>query len=312
MRFLNLDMDILRTLVIATDLGGFVHGAARLGRSQSAVSLQMKKLEEQVGQSLFRKNGRTVALTEAGTILLHYARRLLELNDEAIYAVRGSAIEGAVRLGVPPDFAEKWLPAVLLRFNRAHPNIHVQLQVGRTRDLLEELATGALDLAIAFGPTTDERVSLRARLPLVWLGSRTLEADARTAGGVRLALLDPPCMFREASIETLGRARQPWKLTASSPSLSGLWAMVEAGLGVTVRTALGLPEGVKVLDGRFGLPGLSTIGLSLCTMAETLSPAASRLETILTETLKSDLPAGSVVSGPRAAAAAEDTLKIQI
>lgn len=147
----NLDMDVLRALVIAMEHGGFARAAERLGRTQSAISLQMKKLEEQVGQPLFRKVGRTVALTDAGDLLLGYARRLVALNDEALSAARGRAMDGAVRVGFPQDLAERWLPAVLGSFHRAHPRVHVEAQVGRGRELRARVAQGALDLALAFG-----------------------------------------------------------------------------------------------------------------------------------------------------------------
>src|ERR1700744_434722 len=113
MRLTNLDMDLLRTLATAMDLGGFARAANRLGRAQSAVSLQMRKLEQQLGVPLLRKQGRGLALTEAGDVVLTYARRILALNDETVTAVRGLDLEGAVRLGLPQDFAEVWLPAAL-------------------------------------------------------------------------------------------------------------------------------------------------------------------------------------------------------
>src|SRR3954452_3923708 len=121
MSLLSLNVEFLRTLVTANDLGGFNRAASRLGRSQSAVSLQMQKLEETIGQPLFRKEGRGLGLTETGDMVLCYARRILELNDEVLATTRGRAIHGAVRFGVPQDFGDAWLPGVLARFNRAHP-----------------------------------------------------------------------------------------------------------------------------------------------------------------------------------------------
>ena len=289
MALVNLDMDLLRTIVTASDYGGFVHAASRLGRSQSAISLQMKKLEEQVGQALFRKNGRGTALTEAGDLVLNYARRILDLNDEAISAARGTAVEGSVKLGVPQDFAERWLPGVLARFNRAHPNIHVQLQVGSNRDLLAEINQGTLELALAFGEA--ELVHFQAELPVAWIAARDFVLD--TEAPLPLALLDPPCMFRQTGIEALEQAKLPWRLTLSTPALSGLWAALEAGLGVSIRTRLGLPDSLTVLrqDGR--LPALPMANLVLCAGSRRLSPAASRLLSILVETLEEAVPEGA-------------------
>src|SRR5690242_11497870 len=112
---LNLDLDVLRTFVTGLDLGSYAKAAERLGRSQSAISLQLRKLEEQTGQTLLRKRGRGLALTEPGEIMLGYARRLLEVNDEALAALKGASLQGTVRLGLPQDFAESWLPDVLGR-----------------------------------------------------------------------------------------------------------------------------------------------------------------------------------------------------
>src|ERR1700716_564584 len=138
----NLDIDFLRTLASAEDLGGMNRAAERVGRSQSAVSQQMRKLEEKIGQRLFRKQGRGLMLTEAGELLLKYARRILALNDEAVAALSGPGLEGAVRIGLPGDFAETWLPSALGRFKRAHPMVRVQASVDRNAVLLERLENG--------------------------------------------------------------------------------------------------------------------------------------------------------------------------
>src|SRR5262249_42036725 len=131
----NLDLDVLRTFVTGLDLGSFAKAAERLGRSQSAISLQLRRLEETTGQTLLRKHGRGLALTHEGEIMLGYARRLLELNDEAVAALKKPSLEGHVRLGLPPDFAETWLPDVLGRFARAHPNVQVEARVDNNKAL---------------------------------------------------------------------------------------------------------------------------------------------------------------------------------
>src|SRR5258708_16012358 len=146
----NLDIDFLRTLASAEDLGGMNRGAERVGRAKSAVSQQMRKLEEKVGQRLFRKQGRGLVLTEPGELLLKYARRILALNDEAIAALHGSGLEGVVRFGLPSDFAETWLPAALGQFQRPHPLIRVEASVDRNAVLFERLEKGQLDLAMFF------------------------------------------------------------------------------------------------------------------------------------------------------------------
>lgn len=283
----NLDMDVLRALVIAMEHGGFARAAERLGRTQSAISLQMKKLEEQVGQPLFRKAGRTVALTDAGDLLLGYARRIVALNDEALSAARGRAMDGTVRVGFPQDLAERWLPAVLGSFHRAHPRIHVEAQVGRGRELRERVAHGALDLALAFGEIGGTPgipgASALAHLPVVWVTPKGFQGDPTAS--LPLALLDAPCMFRQHGIERLDGGGRPWRITFTSPSLSGLWAAVEAGLGVTVRTPLGLPDTLSIPEPDGALPALGTVPLELHRAPSAASPAVDRLCGILTESL---------------------------
>src|ERR1700735_842011 len=134
----NLDMDVLRTFVTGFELGSFARAADRLGRSQSAVSTQLRKLGDQVAQPLVQKSGRGLALTTAGESLLSYARRILDLNDEALDRVRNGEVEGWVRVGLPRDFAETWLPGVLGRFARAHPKVRVEVRTERNASLIDK------------------------------------------------------------------------------------------------------------------------------------------------------------------------------
>ena len=151
MSLLNFDIAFLRSYVAGIDLGSFARAADKVGRSTSAVSAQLKKLEEQAGMPLFRKDGRGLALTPAGEVLLGYARRLLELNDEAAVALRGAELEGWIRLGLQEDFGEALLPDVLGRFARAHPKVRIEAHVARNTALMEGLAMGQLDLALLWG-----------------------------------------------------------------------------------------------------------------------------------------------------------------
>jgi DNA-binding transcriptional LysR family regulator len=280
----NLDMDVLRTLAVAMDLGGFAKAADRLGRSQSAVSLQMRKLEDRVGRPLFRRRGRGVALTDAGDVVLDYARRILELNDRAVAAARGIAIEGSVRFGVPQDFGDTWLPAVLGRFARAHPSVLLEARVDRTNKLVEHIAQGNLDLALLWGSHSSLPSAVPvARLPMAWIGPKGYVRRRREE--IPLALFEAPCVFRQPGIEALEKAKQPWRLAFTSPSLSGLWAAAAAGLGVTIRTALALPSSLAALERASGLPKLPQIGLSLYAADANPGQATVRLREILLDEL---------------------------
>jgi DNA-binding transcriptional LysR family regulator len=279
----NLDIDFLRTLVCAEELGGMNRAAERVGRSQSAVSQQMQKLEEKVGQDLFRKQGRGLTLTEAGELLLKYARRILALNDEAVTALRGPGLEGAVRFGLPGDFAETWLPAALGRFKRAHPMVRVEASVERNAVLFERLEKGQLDLAMIFGGRQRSGAEKLATLPMVWIGGG--EPAWEPTQPVPLVLFEAPCLFRKAGIAALDAAGIPWRIAFTSPSLAGLWAAVDAGLGISPRTVANLPKSLKVLGRPYRLPKLPPIDLSLHDGDRPLTPAAIHLKDILIDTI---------------------------
>ena len=288
---INLDMDVLRTLVTAQQLGGFNRAAGQIGRSQSAVSQQIRKLEDQVGEPLFRKQGRGLIPTEAGDVVLAYARRILDLNDEAIVALRGRAVEGVVRFGLPADFAETWLPVALGRFKRAHPAVRVEVVVDGSRRLLDRLDRGELDLVLALGKGARGDAARLANLPMVWIGPASAEPVSAPGEPIPLVVHEAPCFFREAGQAALDRAGVAWRVAFTSASLHGLWAAVEAGLGITLRTATGLPAGLTVLG---DMPAAPTLDLCLHGEREA-SPAVDRLRDIVMETLAANLPSQTVI-----------------
>jgi DNA-binding transcriptional LysR family regulator len=295
MRFTNLDMDALRSFVTGLELGSFARAAERLGRSTSAVSAQLKKLEEQAGVPLVRKEGRGLAPTNGGEALLSYARRLLDLNDEALGAIRGVELEGWIRLGLQEDFGESMLPEVLGRFARAHPKVRIEGHIGRNTALLEKIASGRLDLALAWdggeAPASVERI---AKVPLCWIGSAS---DAtvwhpQDHEPLPLAALEAPCMLRTIACAELDRHGLSWRLAFVSPSLGGLWAATAAALGITLRTPIGLPRSVRMLDpAAHGLPSLPSLGLVLHRAEKEAGPTAQHLASIMLQSLRETLPA---------------------
>ncbi|UTY57604.1 LysR substrate-binding domain-containing protein [Massilia sp. erpn] len=298
MRRLHFDLDFLRSYVTGVELGSFAQAADRLGRSTSAVSAQLKKLEEQVGTPILRKAGRGMVPTAAGETLLAYARRLLELNDEAASAVRGVDLEGGIRLGMPEDFGERVLTEVLGRFAKAHPRVRIEAQMARNADLLDRLSGGRLDFTLAWdmGRSSPHAEGLGG-VPMQWIAAAALDADAppiRSGGAepLPLVMFDAPCLMRSAATMALDRAGIPWRIAFSSPSLSGVWSAVAAGLGVTVRTRIGLPASLHALDARaHGLPALPSAHLTLHRADATLSPTAQRLWDIMQQALAPLLPA---------------------
>ena len=287
---INLDMDVLRTLVTAQELGSFNRAADQIGRSQSAVSQQIRKLEEQVGEPLFRKQGRHLALTDAGELVLAYARRILDLNDEAIAALRGRAAEGEVRFGLPADFAETWLPKALGRFRRTHPAVRIEAVVDRNRRLLDRLDKGELDLVLSIGSGTRSDATVLASLYPVWIGPAASKPTWTLGEPIPLVMYEPPCFFRQRALAALDAAGLPWRIAFTSPSLHGLWAAVEAGLGVTLRTAVGLPASLRVLDGELPQIAEPALPVSLHNGGRALAPPLMSLQSAILATLQANLP----------------------
>lgn len=290
MRFTNLDMDALRSFATGMEAGSFARAADRLGRSTSAVSAQLKKLEDQAGVALLRKSGRGLILTDSGEALLSYARRLLDLNDEAVSAVRGVELDGWIRLGLQEDFGETMLPRVLGRFARAHPKVRIEGRIARNGELLDKIASGQLDLALAWDgggcPVGAERI---AAIPLRWLGAAEGDPSWRAESGdlLPLAALEAPCLLRSIACEHLDRHGLSWRIAFVSPSLGGLWAATAAGLGIALRTPVGHPSSVRILDpATYGLPDMPSLGLLLYRANQDLGPTGEHLATIITQALQ--------------------------
>lgn len=267
MRRVNFDLDALRSFAVGMELGSFARAADRLGRSTSAVSAQLKKLEDQAGVALLRKSGRGMALTDAGEIMLGYAWRLLDLNDDAARAVGAHRLDGRVRLGMQEDFGEHLLPQVLGRFARSHPGVSMEAKVARNAELVADVIGGRLDLALAWqGGFESPRMEALGEYQLEWIGAAgtSLEALRERAAPLPLVAFDAPCIMRSAAVEALDRAGIRWRLACTSHSLGTVWAAVAAGLGVTVRTRFGLREGLRTLPpAETGLPALPKLGLAL-------------------------------------------------
>jgi DNA-binding transcriptional LysR family regulator len=276
------EIDALRTIVVATELGSFARAATQLGRSQSAVSMQLKRLEEQAGHPLFERNGRGLVPTEAGEALLAYARRIVALHDEAAASLGLPAAAASIRMGLPQDFSEDVMPDAITRFSRRQPGVHVEVRAGRNYALEAEVNAGRLDIALAFFlPGRGRPGELLATLPMHWLGGkRTTRATLERHDRVPLVLFDHPCLFRQTALNALDGVAFPWRLAVTTPSLPGVWGALRFGQGMTVRTAHRVPAGVRDVGAEFGLPRLPPIQLRLLVRNE-LSPAASQLRDIL-------------------------------
>lgn len=279
---IHFDLDALRSFVTGVDLGGFARAADRVGRSASAVSAQLKKLEDQIGAPILRKAGRGLELTPTGERFLGYARRLLALNDEAAIAVRGMNLSGSVRIGLSEDFGEHLLSRMLGDFARAHPQVAVEVHLARNMELVRLMNEGRLDLALAWetGSGLPHGEDL-GHFPLCWIGpgEHPLSADGR-AQSLPLVVFEAPCVMRSAATAALDAAGLSWRVAVASMSLVGVWTAVGAGLGVTVRSRIGLPSNLAARD---DLPTLPPVGLKLYRASERQSDAVNRLADIVVD-----------------------------
>jgi DNA-binding transcriptional LysR family regulator len=288
MAFKNLDLDTLRTLAVAHDLGGYGQAAARLGRTPSAVSLQMKRLQDDVGAPLFRKHGRRLALTEAGDLTLNFGRRMLALNDELLDTVAGPSITDRVRVGCSQDFAEAVLPSVLARFAARYPRVVLEVRIEGNALLADAVGHGQLDIALIVGHGERPTAQVLGRLDLVWIAGRdfSLKRDAP----VPLVLLGPQCAFRQEAIRRLDAAATRWRVAATSPSLAGLWASAAGGLGVTVRSRLAVPATLTSHPRLFGLPALTPFAVTLHAQPHETRRSVERLRAVFVEAVADALP----------------------
>lgn len=295
----NLDIDVLRTFVTGMELGSFARAATRLGRSPSAISAQLRKLEDQIGLPLVQRSGRGLVLTEPGHALLSYAKRLVELNDDAVRAVRAPDLEGSVRLGLPADFAERWLPSVLHRFGKTYPRVKVEVHIEQSASLIERISHGTLDVALAWSshPTSKHSRQI-ADVDLSWVGpTNGTPARGGYSEPVLLVVADGPCAIRATATSLLDDAGTPWRIAVATPSLAGVWASVEAGLGITLRATMSVPAHLSVIDpAPAGLPHARTLPLFLHVADGQLHDAAEGLtEMAVDEALRLVRPQGAAV-----------------
>ena len=270
---INLPTTLLRSFVAIVDAGSMLHAADQVFVTQSALSLQIKRLEELVQQPLFIREGRRLVLTPPGEVMLDYARRVLSLHDEAVTAVGSGRFAGPVRVGMVQDFADTLLTGLLARFAALHPDSQIHARVAGTADLLGLLERGQLDIVLGFGGSDDPHAIRVA--PMAWYGDRPL-AEREV---IPLVVLEKPCRFREAAIASLERAGRRYRLAVETPNLSTLRASVEAGLGVTCRTQIFLRDFVPLEGALPGLPGVSCI----IGRAPRLDEATARLADLATE-----------------------------
>ena len=275
------DLDLLRSFVSVVDSGGFTRAGERVHKTQSTVSQQIKRLEDDVGRPLLNRSGKTVVPTEDGERLLSYARRMLSLAEEARDVLARPSDEGAVRLGIPEDFAAYRLTELLAGFARARPGLRLDVRADQSANLRRELERGELDLAL-FKRAAGEKGGIAVWPERVhWVTSKTHPRDTRT-GSVPLIGFPSGCLYRAGAIHALESAGRSWHMAYTSSNLSGIQAAVAAGMGLSILSEMAIQADHRVLTAREGFSPIDKTELALLAAPEA-SPATLRLADKLAE-----------------------------
>ena len=258
---LSLDIDLLRSFIVIAEVRGLSRAANRIGRTQSALSQQMKRLEEIVDQPLFQRTGRGVLLTNPGERLLIHAQRILRVHDEAMADLSGKGLTGTIRFGCPDDYAAVFLPHLLRQFSSQHPHALVEVTCAPTPRLAEHLDMHALDLALVSVPGNDAASDIIRREPLVWVCHPGMESAHFDP--LPLALSDVDTLDHIAACEALQDAGRNYRIAYASSSLAGLTALVRSGQAFAVITRTAVAPDLHIINDDPALPLLPTIGITL-------------------------------------------------
>lgn len=265
-----LDSDQLKTFVAIADAGSFTRAADMVHKTQSAVSMQMKRLEDRIGRPLFARDGRQARLTEDGERLLDYARRIVRLNLECVTSFSEADLKGRVRLGVPDDYADRYLPEIMARFSRSNPRAEVTVICEPTPMLIERIDEGDLDLAVVTHVASHKGSQIIRLEPLLWVTSA--RHDVHEQDPIPLALGCHTCNWRQAAVEGLEAQGRRFRVLYSSWNSSAVGAAVLAGLAVSVLPESAIRSGMRVLGAADGFPALPTVRIGL--VKNLLEPSA--------------------------------------
>jgi DNA-binding transcriptional LysR family regulator len=256
-----LDNDHLRTLVAIVETGSFTRAADAVNKTQSAVSMQIRRLEERLGREIFSKEGRAARLTDDGERLLDYAYRMLRLNDEAVASFREDRLTGSVKLGVPDDYAERYLPQILARFTASNPGIEVMVVCEPTPCLVANLKACEIDMAIITHSQKNSVGEIIREEKLLWVTSaRHCTHEHRP---VPLALGRDTCDWRRAATTRLNQIGTPSRVLYTSWNSAAVGAVVLAGMAVSVLPESAIRPGMRVLTAEDGFPDLPTVKIAL-------------------------------------------------
>lgn len=280
----DLQIDWLKCFVAVVDTGSLTNAAPEVNRSQSAVSMQLKKLEAAVGRQLLVRDARHLQLTPDGQVLLGYARRILDLHADAQTAFSGNELIGRIRLGVPDDYAAKYLTPVLKRFAPRHGAVEIELDCEQSTSLIPRVESGDLDLALVSRDHA-RRGTLLFHEPMAWVGSPQFDVWRRDP--LPIATYEGTSLARHSAIKSLALQGRQYKVIYNSSSLAGQLAAVESGLAVAVLTRCSVPEHLEILGVEHGLGPLEPMEVAVYRSRASLgSKPVDSLYNLLIKTLR--------------------------
>ncbi len=283
MSYATLDTDQLKTFVAIADTGSFTRAASEVNKTQAAVSMQMRRLEETVGRRLFAKNGRLNRMTADGEHLLEYARRIIALNNEAMTILTEPELAGHVRIGTPDDYAERFLPGIFARFARTHPLVEVEITCQSSYRLLPQVMEGEIDLAIATHADCGKHGNVIRRERLCWVTSPRHKVEEKEV--LPLGAGELTCSWRQTAAKALDAINRPYRVLYTSPSATALSAAVMSGLAVTVLPESAVRPGMRRLGEENGFPDLPACDIALLRAPSSTSTSVDALAAHVMESL---------------------------
>ena len=276
----KLDSDLLRTFIAIQESGSFTKGADRIFRSQSAVSLQMKRLEEILGQAVFERRAHGVVLTPVGEKLKPIARRVINTLDAAVGELRAESLTGSIRIGIPDEYGETVLPQVIAEFSRLHPRAEIAVRCSFSASFPEALKSDELDLAVYTVDTPMEKnMTLLRKERTYWVTSKYHAAHEQDP--VPVALFDRACWWRDRALEVLEESKIRYRVVYTSESVAGVAASISAGVAVGLLSENTLRDDLKILKTAQGFPRMPVSALVLESRSDKTGPLHDAMTSVI-------------------------------
>jgi DNA-binding transcriptional LysR family regulator len=291
----NIPIETLRSFVKIAELGSFTQAGEQLARSQSAISLQIKKLESVIEQSIFYRKGHNFELTSSGKILMKHATQILQLNDNALNELSSKVVVGKVRFGIPSEFAIALLPKIVANFVRENPQITLEVMCDLSRNLNNDIKLKKYDLILSlldenhpFDKPKPNNISQRKHFSkddrLVWVSSPRYITNIEEP--IRLIVAPEGCIYRKRAIKHLDESNIPWQIVYTIMDMSGMQAAIEEGLGLTVLAESAVPDSLTIIPPPRDSKELGTMGIALLSSDDQMSDACQKLTSFIRQYLR--------------------------